>query len=86
MQTVQVTGKSLKGKNRVREAKNALGDAWDGSTWAVLESRGAVAFSSRRGMWLHVCPLAVPAELRQASDLSRWMLRDDDEHFTVVSA
>lgn len=84
MQTVQVSGKSLKGKNRVREAKASLGDAWDGSTWVVLEARGAVSFSSRRGMWLHICPIAVPPEDRLASDFSRWALRDDDDNFNVT--
>ncbi|MBK6616275.1 hypothetical protein [Ottowia sp.] len=84
VQTVRLTPTSLKAKNRVREAGEALNGKWDGVTWAVLQSVGAVGFSAKRGIWLLVVPDTVPPNDRLHSALSRWVLRGEDDHFTVA--
>lgn len=64
-------GKTLKGKNRIRE----LGDQW-----IVCLYRDAVSFSPIRrpgGGWLLIAPLA-------NSEMVRWILLNDDPDFKVL--
>jgi hypothetical protein len=64
-------GKTLKGKNRVRE---------HGENWVVLKVRDSVLFDQRAGPWLRVAPQSAPS-LGQ----SRWVHATADDNFTISS-
>lgn len=68
----KLTPKSLKAKNRVREAGNP-------ARWVLIEKRYSVAFSDRPGPWLYLRP-DVPG---QDTFHARWVSTVDDPHFVV---
>lgn len=70
-----LTPKSLKAKNRVREAGNP-------ARWVLMEKRLSVAFSDRPGPWLLLRP-DVPG---QPTEHSRWVSMTEDPHFDVAVA
>lgn len=61
-------GKSLKGKNRVREL---------GPIWKIVEIRDNVAFSTEHGPWA----LIVPAN--GDKEKSRWVNMKNDKDFEI---
>lgn len=65
-----LTGKTGKGKNRVRE---------NGQEWVVLQVTGTVLFDNRGGPWLFVNPTS-----RTDTDKSRWIHSTDDKDFVVT--
>lgn len=68
--TVTLEGKTLKGKNRIREAGT--------SEWLVLRFSQCVLFSAEPGPWAFVMP-----EGRHG--MARWVnLRGFDQHFNVT--
>lgn len=67
--SVNLTGKTLKGKNRIREAGT--------NHWIVLREADEVVFSVRPGPWLFVTPDA------NKQDFSRWVQLADDPDFIV---
>ena len=72
MNTVKLVGKSMKGKNRVRE---------HGSVWTVHVITEKVLFNPQPGPWLFVSPLG-----RLFQDkASRWVHQTDDQDFIVDS-
>jgi len=64
-----LTGKSQKGKNRVREL---------GPIWKIVEIRDNVAFSTENGPWA----LIVPAN--GDKDKSRWVNMKNDKDFEIT--
>lgn len=64
----KLTGKSLKGKNRVRE---------NGETWELVEKRQKVLFSTEDGPWLLLSSIANPSH-------SRWVHEHHDTDFVVL--
>lgn len=72
--TVILVGKTLKGKNRVRNI---------GSEWTVIAHTDRVLFSPGKvGNWLHIEPVNSSSVDRDR--LSRWVNLDDDPDFTVT--
>lgn len=65
---VRLIGKTLKGKNRIREANNP-------STWTVIKQQEMVGFSDRSGPWLLVGS--------GNSHYDRWVHLTDDFDFVV---
>lgn len=68
---VKLTGKTLKGKNKLREAGNP-------EHWTVLKQQAMVGFSDREGPWLLVAP-----ENKSHYDHQRWVSLTDDHDFFV---
>lgn len=66
--SVKLTAKTLKGKNRLREAG-------DPEHWTVLKQQAMVGFSQHEGPWLFVKP--------QNEFHSRWVHLTDDHDFVV---
>ena len=78
-----LTGKSAKGKNRLREATVAM-PGWDGS-WCVHNEQERVTFAPGvRGQWLFVAPRGADSVNRER--FSRWVHEYADEHFDVAAA
>lgn len=78
-----LTGKSAKGKNRLREAAAAM-PGWDGS-WRVQNEMERVTFAPGvRGPWLFVAPRGADSVNREKH--SRWVHEYADEHFDVAAA
>ena len=71
MEWVIIKGKTLKGKNKIREAGT--------DKWVVIDESETVQFSSEKN-WIHILPGG------KAKKLSRWIQRDNDINFTVVSS
>lgn len=68
---IKLTGKTQKGKNRVRE---------HGNEWTVLAETSTVLFSpSKQGPWLFVAPIGQG----QNDKASRWVHANNDENFVV---
>jgi len=67
----KLTGKTLKGKNRVREF---------GSEWNLIDTKDKVSFTQEPGPWL----LLKPAKDKQGrNDGSRWVHATHDQDFLV---
>lgn len=70
MKTVKLTGKTMKGKNRVRE---------HGPLWVVHVITEKVLFNSEPGPWMFISP--VGTEFQDKS--SRWVHETNDTDFIV---
>ena len=68
MEWLILEGKTLKGKNKIREAGT--------NKWAVINESETVQFSSEKN-WIHILPNG------KAKKLSRWIQRNNDINFTV---
>ena len=68
MEWLIIKGKTLKGKNKIREAGT--------DKWAVIDESETVQFSSDKN-WIHILPNG------KAKKLSRWIQRNNDINFTV---
>ena len=68
MEWLILEGKTLKGKNKIREAGT--------NEWAIIDKSETVQFSSEKN-WIHILPNG------KAKKLSRWIQRDNDINFTV---
>ena len=68
MEWLILEGKTLKGKNKIREAGT--------DKWAVIDESETVQFSSEKN-WIHILPNG------KAKKLSRWIQRNNDINFTV---
>jgi hypothetical protein len=68
MEWVIIKGKTLKGKNKIREAGT--------DKWAVIDESETVQFSTEKN-WIHILPNG------KAKKLSRWIQRNNDINFTV---
>lgn len=64
-----LTGKTQKGKNRIREL---------GTLWQIVRTADTVLFDTRKGPWALVKPIGQP-------DKSRWIHWTDDKDFVVAS-
>ena len=62
-----LTGKTQKGKNRVRE---------NGKEWVVKKTVNRVLFDSRQGPWFMVVPVNAPGN-------GRWVHLTDDKDFSL---
>ena len=71
METVTLTGKTNKGKQRVREF---------GKSWCVWTRWDHVLFSSEPGPWLMVSPLGSVRD----SLATRWVNENNDVDFVVT--
>jgi len=74
---IKLTGKTQKGKNRVRE---------HGNEWVVLAETQTILFSpSKQGPWLFVAPQRSTYPQNQGHDdkASRWVHLNNDENFVV---
>lgn len=67
--TLTMSGRTLKGKNRIRE---------NGSCWVVLKVTDKVLFDERAGPWLSVAPCKTPTTAH-----SRWVHGTNDDNFTI---
>ncbi len=74
---ITITGISLRGKNRVREAAMTLGT----SEWRILERRGRVSFHHAVGPWFLIEP---HSEHSKRKDFLRWVHGVFDPHFRIV--
>ena len=68
MEWLIIEGKTLKGKNKIREAGT--------DKWAVINESETVQFSSEKN-WIHIQPNAKPKKL------SRWIQLNNDKNFEV---
>ena len=68
MEWVIIKGKTLKGKNKIREAGT--------DEWVVIDESETVQFSTEKN-WIHILPNG------KAKKLSRWIQRNNDINFTV---
>ena len=68
MEWLIIEGKTLKGKNKIREAGT--------NKWVVLDESETVQFSNEKN-WIHILPDG------KAKKLSRWIQRNNDINFTV---
>ena len=68
MEWVVIKGKTLKGKNKIREAGT--------DKWVVIDESETVLFSTEKN-WIHILPNG------KAKKLSRWIQRNNDINFTV---
>ena len=68
MEWVIIKGKTLKGKNKIREAGT--------DEWVVIDESETVQFSSEKN-WIHILPNAKPKKL------SRWIQLNNDKNFEV---
>ncbi len=71
MNTVILVGKTMKGKNRIRE---------HGSVWTIHAEVEKVLFNPQPGIWLFVTPFG--SEFQSKS--SRWIHKTDDKDFSVI--
>jgi len=70
MEQVVVSGKNLKGKNRIRE---------HGQIWAVLEVRDKVLFDNNPGPWLLIAPID-----KINGNHSRWIHQSFDTDMMIL--
>ena len=68
MEWVVIKGKTLKGKNKIREAGT--------DKWVVIDESETVLFSTEKN-WIHILPNG------KAKKLSRWIQRNNDINFTI---
>ena len=68
MEWLIIKGKTLKGKNKIREAGT--------DKWVVIDESETVLFSTEKN-WIHILPNG------KAKKLSRWIQRNNDINFTV---
>ena len=68
MEWVVIKGKTLKGKNKIREAGT--------DKWVVIDESETVLFSSEKN-WIHILPNAKPKKF------SRWIKLNNDKDFEV---
>ena len=68
MEWVVIKGKTLKGKNKIKEAGT--------DKWVVIDESETVLFSTEKN-WIHILPNG------KAKKLSRWIQRNNDINFTV---
>ena len=68
MEWLIIEGKTLKGKNKIREAGT--------NKWVVLDESETVQFSNEKN-WIHILPDC------KAKKLSRWIQRNNDINFKV---
>ena len=68
MKWLIVKGKTLKGKNKIKEAGT--------NEWCVIDESETVQFSSEKN-WIHILPNG------KAKKLSRWIQRNNDINFKV---
>ena len=68
MEWVVIKGKTLKGKNKIREAGT--------DEWVVIDESETVQFSSEKN-WIHILPNC------KAKKLSRWIQRNNDKNFEL---
>lgn len=67
MEKLTLLGRTLKGRNRVKEL---------GTEWLVLLCRDEVAFSPIPGGWLLIAPVSNTEKIR-------WIMRVEDPDFTI---
>ena len=68
MEWVVIKGKTLKGKNKIKEAGT--------DKWVVIDVSETVLFSTEKN-WIHILPNG------KAKKLSRWIQRNNDKNFEV---
>tara|TARA_B100000676_G_scaffold152907_1_gene150905 strand:+ start:174 stop:392 length:219 start_codon:yes stop_codon:yes gene_type:complete len=68
MEWLIIEGKTLKGKNKIKEAGT--------NKWVVIDEAETVQFSSKKN-WIHILPDAKPKKL------SRWIQRKNDVNFII---
>ena len=68
MEWLIIEGKTLKGKNKIREAGT--------DKWVIIDESETVQFSTEKN-WIHILPNG------KAKKLSRWIQRHNDINFTV---
>ena len=68
MKWLTIKGKTLKGKNKIKEAGT--------NEWCIIDESETVQFSSEKN-WIHILPNG------KAKKLSRWIQRNNDINFTV---
>ena len=68
MKWLTIKGKTLKGKNKIKEAGT--------NEWVVIDESETVQFSSEKN-WIHILPNAKPKKL------SRWIQLNNDKNFEV---
>ena len=68
MEWLIIEGKTLKGKNKIREAGT--------DKWVVIDESETVLFSTEKN-WIHILPNG------KAKKLSRWIQRNNDKNFEV---
>jgi hypothetical protein len=68
MKWLIIKGKTLKGKNKIKEAGT--------DKWVVIDESETVQFSSEKN-WIHIQPNAKPKKL------SRWIQLNNDKNFEV---
>ena len=68
MEWLILEGKTLKGKNKIKEAGT--------NEWVIIDESETVQFSSEKN-WIHILPNG------KARKLSRWIQRNNDINFTV---
>ena len=74
---IELKGKSLKGKNRIREL---------GRDWIILGKHDLVFFDSRTGpgMWLKVAPMKINTVSSVFLEKWRWIHATDDKDFDII--
>ena len=68
MKWLTIKGKTLKGKNKIKEAGT--------NEWCIIDESETVLFSSEKN-WIHILPNAKPKKL------SRWIQLNNDKNFEV---
>lgn len=80
-QIIVLTGKTAKGKNRLREVVANI-PCWDG-LWIVQNELEHVAFANgMRGPWLFIVPRC--ADSINTDRHSRWIHATEDENFFIT--
>ena len=73
-----LVGKTLHGKNRVREALTKM----CGNTWEIVEQKDKVLFSPEPGPWVKIRPTDIDPQI--ADTLVRWIHLEDDKDFFLL--
>ena len=68
MKWLIIKGKTLKGKNKIKEAGT--------NEWCIIDESEIVLFSSEKN-WIHILPNG------KAKKLSRWIQRNNDKNFEL---
>ena len=68
MKWLIIKGKTLKGKNKIKEAGT--------NEWCIIDESETVQFSSEKN-WIHIQPNG------KAKKLSRWIQRNNDKNFEL---
>ena len=82
MQTMTLKPKTLRAKNKIREAANRTLN-WDMRTWDVLQTRMKLATGIKDGPWYLVAPSVDLIGAAKRDDLSRWVHASEDDDFVV---